>query len=516
MEKDLVRKAERLAKKPSLALPKTVPPCAKDPFEKVLKRLERIARFADDEDKLKRLASTGDQISRAFAGTLMLGAAGKAPYLANIKLPQGEVFFAMRGKAKKEKLAGMQWFDHPEYRLLLWMDMAIKRPHFHFYSTKDSLYCSCKAPNPPPEYVAFALQQPRANLTEAAKGVWTCPHVDAGTVKEGEALDGTYLRIRWVSTDIVLGICRRCARSAGGTTLGALNRHMAIPSLEKEFEVSVIHRAQNAVECPICGKLAKRAVDPDELKSYFKTEIDDITLIDRHMKALDTELKEGWEAHFLLDGRCFGDDAEALLDELNPSDEEHLALEAILTDLGRPLVLQRATPSKVLAELWEDHGEEALLAVVGGDEELMDKYMAHPEVQSNPSQVLKRALIDSRQRTIISRLPTYGKLPAIAKFADKVARTYKTEGTEGALKTLDREKGMDTRIKSVAYSFLLVLGKETAKKWQYDKTEMEFAAYLLDKSKVLLEAEPEAYHDALQGLLSATGSTERIPEPEGQ
>ncbi|MCK5414961.1 MAG: hypothetical protein KAJ35_06240, partial [Thermoplasmata archaeon] len=112
-----------------------------------------------------------------------------------------------------------------------------------------------------------------------------------------------------------------------------------------------------------------------------------------------------------------------------------------------------------------------------------------------------------------SRLPQYGKLPLVARFADKVARAYRTEGTDGALKAVEKERGSDKRIKPVAYAFLLTLGKEASKKWQYDHTEIDFATFLQDKAKDLLDAEPEEYHGALQALLSATGSTERIPEP---
>ena len=48
MEKELIHRAERLAKDPGLALPKVIPPCPKDPFGKVLKRMERISRFVDN------------------------------------------------------------------------------------------------------------------------------------------------------------------------------------------------------------------------------------------------------------------------------------------------------------------------------------------------------------------------------------------------------------------------------------------------------------------------------------
>jgi hypothetical protein len=65
----------------------------------------------------------------------------------------------------------------------------------------------------------------------------------------------------------------------------------------------------------------------------------------------------------------------------------------------------------------------------------------------------------------------------------------------------------------VAYAFLLTLGKESSKKWQYDRNEIDFANFLQDKAEALLKAKPGEYHEALQALLSATGSTERIPKP---
>ena len=516
MENELVHRAERLAKDPKLALPKVIPPCAKSPFDKVLRRMERISRFSGNEERLKKMASSGDQIARAYAGTLMLKAAGKAPYLGTIKLPQGEVFYAMRGNAKKEKLAGMQWFDHPVYRLLLYLDLAVKRPFFHFYSTRSTLYCSCKEPRPPREYVDFALLQLKGNLSEVAKDVWACPHVDIEALRAGEPVDDTYLRVEWRSAGVIVGICRKCARSGKNSVLASLTMHMAVPKIEDDFSMSVLHRLAGAADCSIWDRLSRLPLDDDHLDKYVGGALDDVGLIEKHLATVDEELREHHGPHFILEDRCFCDDAKAFVEALKPSEEERVALEAVLPNLDRPLILDRATSAKVLVELWADHGEEALRAVVGGDEELMERYIDHPDVQSSPSTVLRRALIDHRHRTIIDKLPEYGRLPAIAKFADAVARAYKTEGAEGALKKLEKERGNDTRIKSVAYAFLLSLGKEAAKKWQYDRTEMDFAAFLKDKAKDLLEAKSDGYHEALQAILSATGSTELIPDPRGK
>jgi hypothetical protein len=513
MERELIHRAEQLAKDPSKALPKIVKPCAKDPFVKVLKKMKAVARFKDDEKRLEKMASRGDPIVRAFAGCLMLGAAGKAPYLGHLKLPSGEVFYAVRGKVAKEKMVGMQWFDHPVYRLLLFYDLAVKRPYYHFYSTKDTLYCSCKEPRPPADYVTFALQQPKANLTQVSDGLWACPHVDPKALKEGEPVDGTYLRVAWKSGRQVLGLCQRCARSSHDSIVGALSKHMAVPRLGDDFDVRVFHRLKGADDCALWDKLSTLPLDQDDLDDYLKGKEDDHGLIGNHLEKVDERLRDHRGPHFILAGRTYCDDASAFVEDLSPSDEERLALEAILPELDHPLILERATPSKVLVELWEDYGEDALRAVVGGDEELLETYLDHPDVRSSPSIVLKRALVDHRKRTIIAKLPHYDKLPLVARFADRVTRTYKTEGTEGAIKTLDKERGSEKRIKPVAYAFLIVFGKETSKKWQYDKTEIDFAGFILDKVKDLLEAEPDDYHEALQALLSATGSTERIPEP---
>jgi hypothetical protein len=330
MERELVHRAEVLSKDPGRALPKVIPPCARSPFEKVRKRMKRIAKFADNEDRLKKLASGGDQIARAYAGTLMLNAAGKAPYLASLKLPHGEVFYAMRGNAKKEKLVGMQWFDHPEYRLLLYMDMALRRPFFHFYSTKSTLYCSCKEARPPQDYIDFALNQPRSNLSEVSPKVYGCPHVDPAALKEGEPVDDTYIRVRWVSTGIVLGVCRRCARSGKDSTVGALSRHMAIPKLELDFQVQVLHRLEGAEDCPLWDRLSTLPVEHDSMESYFKGSLDDVGLIDAHLKTVDEELRDHHGPHFILEDRCYCDDAKAFTEALSPSDEERLQGEALL------------------------------------------------------------------------------------------------------------------------------------------------------------------------------------------
>ena len=513
MERDIIERAERLAKDPSLVLPVIVPPATKDPFDGLRRKLERVSRLAGNEKRLKFFANWSDPITKAYAGTLMLAAAGKAPYMAVIKLPQGDVTYAFRGKAKKEKLAGMQWFDHPLYRLLLYLDLSKGRGGLHFYSTPKALYCSGSQPGAPPEYVAFAMQQVKAPIKEVAPGVWACPHLDAEAVREGRAVEGTYLRLWWRSARTAVGVCDRCARAKGGSTLHSLAEHMAVPGLDDDLEPSVRHRPKGALGCAVCDGIAARLTGEESVPKYVKGELDDTGLMDAHVSAAEEAAREGQGCHFILDGRCYGTDARAFVQALSPSEEERLALEAVLPMVDRPLVLEGATPAKILVEVWGAHGRDALRAVTVGDEELVDRFIEDPEATSSPSKVLRRAMVEGRKRNIISKLPTYGRLPVIAAFADSVARAHMTEGADGALKTLEKERGADHKVKSVAYAFLLVIGKEANREWQYDRTEKEFATFLRPRVEGLLAATPDTYHEALQALLSATGSTERLPAP---
>ncbi|MCK5562307.1 MAG: hypothetical protein KAJ51_17030, partial [Thermoplasmata archaeon] len=130
-----------------------------------------------------------------------------------------------------------------------------------------------------------------------------------------------------------------------------------------------------------------------------------------------------------------------------------------------------------------------------------------------PPQILKEANIRIKQRDVISALPKYEKLPEIAQFADEITRIYKTKGTEDTTRAIDKYRGGDTKVKSVAYAFLLALDRGSGKKWQYTRTEIDFAQYLKDPVKKLLKAEPDNYHQKLQNVLSATGSTEKITKP---
>jgi hypothetical protein len=208
----------------------------------------------------------------------------------------------------------------------------------------------------------------------------------------------------------------------------------------------------------------------------------------------------------VLDGVSYGNNVRKFVEALNPKEHEKLALEFILNKMEEPLIVSKVTPNKVLEMFWNRYGREFIDSVIE-DKEMAKSFFS---LNDTPSNILASVFEYRERQKILSRLPRYNSLPPLAHFADSIARTYKTFGREKALleikKRPDNPKG-----KSLAYAFLLALGKGKDTKWQFSKEEIEYGEYLREYAKNLLETEPKKYSKSLQELVSACGSSERIP-----
>ena len=113
------------------------------------------------------------------------------------------------------------------------------------------------------------------------------------------------------------------------------------------------------------------------------------------------------------------------------------------------------------------------------------------------------------RQKVLSQLPNYKSLPSLAKFADSVARTYKTFGEKETFVEI-KKRPDNPKAKSIAYAFLLAFGKGQDKKWQYSQIEIEYGEFLKEYAKKLLDSKPKGYNKALKDLLTASGSEEKI------
>lgn len=505
-ERDLIDRAKRLRRDPRLALPDLEEcggRCFLCPFVKALARMQRISEVADDEGRLNRMASSGDEISKAYAATLLLALAGKAPFFGRAFTPFGEALFAQRGKCRKEKLIGMQHFDDPSMRLVGVLDL-VRGKKLHIYSLRDRMICTAKRPEPPEEFIEYMMGYLKVPL-EGKGDIRHCHHI---TKKDLEEPSRPILRIDWLSANRTIAFCQRCAKSSGNTFARFMER-MAIPRPRADFRLGILGALECCSDCEDCD-LSLDAIDPDLEEEYLTGKIGDSDLIRRHLAGIRTVLEDKGERMFIIGNRCFGKDKKAFLKALTPNEEEAEALKVIIKRVEGPIIVEGETAAKLVQQHWKEHGQEILERLMGDKKEAEATFKSADLSRVTVSQVLKDAIVKVRRRDIISKLPEYERLPAVARFADKVARVYKSAGAADATRYLERALPDDTRVKAVAFALLKAMGQDTSKSWVFVETERDFADFLEESATSLLEADADGYHDALQNLLNKTGSTETI------
>jgi len=492
-EKYLIDNAKQLRQDPYLILPTATDDCMKY-FQKLRRQLKRIQQYQDDEEKLEKLANKKG-LDGALAGTLLLAISEKAPFLAALTFPTGEVTYAQRGKADKEKLIAVQHFDDPVYRLRGIRDLVFKKK-LHVYSWDTGYVCTGKEPHPPAEFIAFITSKLNFPATDH---VVTCPHIPTKTAREHEYLTLNYLRIEWKPADTIVAFCENCAKSTKNTMF-TISKYVLQRNLSEDFAIEVMTQVGKHSDLST-GQRTKL------LQQYLSGELTDLEFIRQAAKSHEASAKAGEEKIFVLDGVSYGTDVSAFINALNPTPHEKEALEFILDKITEPLIVTKVTPNKVLERFWQQYGKAYIETIID------DPAMAEScfSLDDTPSVIITHAFDYTQRKSILAKLPQFPSLPPLAQFADAIARTYKTFGEKSALIEL-RKHPNTPKGKAIAYAFLLTLGKAIDLKWQFSKQEIEYGEFLAPYTQKLLSAESSDYRTALQNLLNASGSSETLPE----
>lgn len=491
-EKILIGNAKKLREDPFIVIPECSVDSCKKYFLKLQKRMEKIIRFKDDADKLEKL-SNKKGLDGAVAGTLSLAISGKAPYLGVIKFATGDITYAQRGKADKEKLIAVQRFDDPILRLLGMKEIAYKKG-LYIYSWNKGFVCTGLVPNPPKDFINFITEKLDFSFKN---NVIYCNHLNPQKIKNKEFLKEFYLRIEWISTEVVIGICKNCAKLSKNTMFN-ISKYMLSPDLSKDFNIEVIAQA-------VKHKDSNFEQETKYLQEYLSGKLTDYDFIIKNVKNQEETIKQSEEKILVLNGISYGSDIDGFLKALKPNNYEKLALEFILEKIEEPLVVTDISPNKVLDMFWDKYGKEFISSIVD-DKKMADSFF---NLDDTPTNILLLVFEYKKRQEILSQLPHYKSLPPLASFADNVARTYKTFGKKIAIaeikKRIDTSKG-----RSLAYAFLLSFEKGQDTKWQYSKQEIEYGEFLKEYAKKLLDATPKSYSKALQNLLTASGTDEKI------
>ena len=491
-EKYLIDNAKKLRQDPLLLLPSGTEDSTKY-FQNLRRRLKKIQQFKDNEERLEKLANKKG-LDGALAGTLLLAISEKAPFLAALTFPTGEIAYAQRGKADKEKLIAVQHFDDPVFRLRGIKDLVYKKK-LHVYSWDNGYICTGKEALPPSEFIDFIKSKIGFPNTD---GVIVCPHIPQKTATQKEYLTLNYLRIKWKPASTIVALCENCAKFTKNTMF-TISKYILQRNLSEDFDVEVMTQVGKHSDLSPAQKNRL-------LQKYLSGELNDYDFIKQQAKSHEEHVKQAEEKILVLDGVSYGTDIAGFVDALKPTPYEKEALEFILEKTTEPLIVSKVTPNKILERYWQEYGKAYLDSII--DEPSMAESFFH--LEDTPSDIITLAFEYNKRKSILAKLPQYESLPPLASFADLVARTYKTFGEKNALAEI--KKHPDTpKGKSIAYAFLLSFGKATDVKWKYSKEEIEYGEFLTPYTKKLLAAESSDYSTALQELLNASGSSEILP-----
>jgi len=490
-EKYLIENAKKLQENPFLILP-TCTQDAERYFQKLRRKLTKIHYNRSDEKKLEKL-SHKKGLDGALAGTYLLAISEKAPYLAALTFPTGDITYAQRGKADREKLIAVQHFDDPVFRLRGIKDIVLKK-NLHVYSWDNGYICTGAEARPPGEFIDFI----RNKLGYASeKDVIRCPHIPADSARNKEYLPLNYLRIDWKSAQLTIALCENCTKSTKNTMF-TISKYMLQRNLSYDFDIEVVTQV---AKHQVLSEAQKNA----SLQEYLSGKLTDYEFIKKISKSQEESAKTAEEKILVLDGVSYGTDVTRFVDALQPTFYEKTALEFLLTKSQEPLIVSKITPGKVLDRFWDQYGKEFLESLLDDKEKASSLF----QLDDTPSNIVHLAFEYQQRRKILSQLPVYKSLPPLATFADTVARTYMTFGEKKALAEVKNHPD-SPKAKSIAYAFLLALGKGSEEKWKYSKEEIDYGEFLQDYTKKLLTVEPEKYSAVLQELLTVSGSSETI------
>jgi hypothetical protein len=488
LEKDLIANAKRLAQDPSIIIPKcSGTECRKCAFAKIEKKITKVAQYKDNEAKLLKLASKGDQIVRAYAGTISLALVGKIPFLSTAPLPVGDVSFAVRGIVDAKTAIGIQHFDDPDLRLLAYWEIARKKD-LHIYSTEEGIYCSADGPHPPAEYVTEMM------------GTLPYQLKDGSCKRQGPACLG----LVWKSQQKTITVCQGCARADNSVHL--LTSRIAASDPADDFDPQFQYAAECKKEgCSPCLKDLTGQAAAANAAAYRQGTSGDKAFIESSLAEL-TRLVEERGGIYVLAGKCYGGDKEEFFKDIKGTDQELDLIKKLVTSKNAGVLSDSDQAGRVISALWSAYSEEMLTFVSSpatAKKVLEDMADAAPAI----------ALAEARRResgaAVLAQLPRL-KLGPVGQLADDLARAYKSEGKDSMVRMADKARSKDNRLKAISFAFMEAVGEGASRKWQYTKEELDFGMHLAPMAKKMLEATGGPYAEALKALVLNSGASEEV------
>lgn len=482
LEEELLDKSKILSDNPGILRPHCAGHCRKCAFDKPFKQIDGLHKIKGDPEALIKEASRfgGDDIVRAYAGTVSLAASGSVPLLASGKLGGETVSYAVRGTVNATKLIGCQYYDDPKKRLLLYSDV-VKKNKLHLYSFGESLVCS-DDPNMPEDYLYDTFWETPYDFPDDEI---SCGH-DASAV----------LEIHVKSLDRTVSICENCAKDTS-TLAFIVSRLAAVDPLD-DIEVRVRHKYHSA------GGNDIEPITGDRVKEYMNGKVTDANIIAAVKRAKLGSLKEGESSTYIIGTKNYGADLEGFLSALEGDSKDKEALKRFLSANNRAVVIKTPKASEALSTLWQSDWKGIITSFTDGKTADSMGDMS----KGQPSIVLGNAYSIFVSADVVASLPEFKRPGPVTQLADRLAKAAKVGGSSMVEETIEKLSLKDNKSRSIAAAFVLATGSEPGLKLSRDEREM--AEYLVQFVKGIIDASGDRYRDAMNTLLIASGASEKV------
>lgn len=482
LEDELLEKSNRLADEPGILRPQCAGGCRKCVFDKTFKSIDSLQKIRDKQDALIKEASRfgGDEIVKAYAGTISLAAEGNIPLLASGTLGGEKVSYAVRGTVAAPFLIGCQYYDDPRRRLLLYSNV-VKKHKLHLYSFGDDLVCS-DTPNMPEDYLYDTFWETPYEFPEDGLA---CGHSTSAV-----------LEISVKSLGQKISICDGCARDVS-TLMYVVSRLAAVDPMD-DITVSIRHKYHAEGESDL------ETITDDRLKDYMVGKITDAGLISSVKRAKLGDLKEGSSSTYIIGTKNYGSSLDDFISDITGEEREKATLKRFLESNSRAVVIKTGKMSEALAALWEADWK----GIIEAHTDSKTANMMGDVSKNQPLTVLSDAYNIYRSADVVAALPEFKRPGPVTVLADKLAKAGKVGGGPMVDETITRSSIKDSKSKTVACAFAMAVGVEVSMK--LSKDEKDFAEYLVPFVRKVLEAEGENYRAAMNTLLTASSANEKV------
>lgn len=502
---------------------------SKDRMAMTLKEIEILAAKRHDQRWLKKrmVKKGGDEVCRALAGSLLAAGEEDLSTVSVFKHPlYGTSSYLRRGNGKQSHLAGIQNFNHPRLRLLVWDGHA--KAGQHFFSWDGGFVCSCSKAEAPPEWIDWVLDKSSVDLS-GEEVRWTVGLTEEMVRGEEFSENG------WVLLTFQDGTKVGISPTSLAKTEEPFAQSLAITMMppNKLGEVCEAEWMWRPRGWPEGEDLPSEGLERlgEVLDTWLRMSLDDAKLSEACRASVLNSIEEG---HVVGSSWFHEEDREGFLNHLTGTDDEKRAISTILDSLDKGIHIRSdgvvlSLDSNVvrmeegachpnLVSLWPTHGKTVLAGMFGLSDEESQGILDRQARRKQGFGAFLRELgeeLDTQMR--LRRLPWENEeLPEPLGMADRLIRKAIGDGVPSTVSLARKGKGLES---AMGWSWLVVHNKTESDAWRFDESIRDKGGdwvpalqALWDAAEDLLlndiEEAEEDYRNAMKWLAESSGVSE--------